>query len=70
MNLEACMTTDPPDATAAWQNEDSHVPLCAWCKKARDAFGCWHVIDSEGVRDSQAGITHGICPDCLKQLIG
>lgn len=44
------------------------LPICANCKKIRDDQGYWNQIESY-IRDhSDARFTHGICPECLKEL--
>ena len=44
------------------------LPICASCKKIRDDEGYWHQVEAY-VRDhSEAEFSHGICPDCVKQL--
>lgn len=44
------------------------LPICASCKKIRDDKGYWKQIESY-IRDhSEAEFTHGICPDCFKEL--
>ncbi len=44
------------------------LPICAWCKKVRDDQGYWSQIETF-VRDrTQADFTHGICPECLKNV--
>ncbi len=44
------------------------LPICASCKKIRDDKGYWNRIESF-IRDhSEAEFTHGICPDCTKEL--
>jgi hypothetical protein len=44
------------------------LPICASCKKVRDDKGYWNQIESY-IRDhSEADFTHGICPDCVKDL--
>jgi len=44
------------------------LPICASCKKIRDDKGYWNQIESY-IRDhSEADFTHGICPDCAKEL--
>ncbi len=44
------------------------LPICANCKKIRDDKGYWHSVEVY-VRDhSNAEFSHGICPDCLKEL--
>ena len=44
------------------------LPICAHCKKVRDDAGYWTQIEVF-VRDrSEAEFSHGICPDCARQL--
>ncbi len=44
------------------------LPICASCKKIRDDKDCWHDV-AVYVRDhSEAEFSHGICPDCMKEL--
>ena len=44
------------------------LPICASCKKVRDDKGYWNQIESY-IRDhSEADFTHGICPDCAKDM--
>jgi len=44
------------------------LPVCASCKKIRDDQGYWKQIELYISEHSDATITHGICPDCLKKL--
>ena len=46
------------------------VPICASCKKIRDDQGCWEEVESYVEKHSTAEFTHGICPDCVKELYG
>ncbi len=44
------------------------LPICSSCKMIRDDDGFWQDVAAY-VRDhSEADFTHGICPDCLKEL--
>jgi len=44
------------------------LPICASCKKIRDDKGYWNQIESY-IRDhSEVEFSHGICPDCAKEL--
>ncbi len=44
------------------------IPICSSCKKIRDDKGYWSQIESY-IRDhSEAEFSHGICPDCAKEL--
>jgi len=44
------------------------LPICASCKKIRDDKGYWNQIEVF-IRDhSDAEFSHGICPDCIRQV--
>ena len=44
------------------------LPICASCKKIRDDKGYWNQIESYIQTHSNAEFSHGICPDCVKEL--
>jgi PAS domain S-box-containing protein len=44
------------------------LPICANCKKIRDDKGYWNQIESYISEHSEAVFSHGICPECTKQL--
>ncbi len=44
------------------------VPICANCKSIRDKEDHWHPIEHYLFQNPQADFSHGICPDCLKNL--
>jgi hypothetical protein len=44
------------------------LPICASCKKIRDDKGYWNQIESYIANRTDARFTHGICPDCKKEL--
>ncbi|MFH1035969.1 MAG: hypothetical protein V1806_15800 [Pseudomonadota bacterium] len=44
------------------------LPICAHCKRIRDDGGGWHQMESYIKAHSQADFTHGICPQCLREL--
>lgn len=46
------------------------IPICANCKKVRDDSGFWSQIESYIMENSEAQISHGICPDCMGSLYG
>ena len=43
------------------------LPLCSFCKKIRDDKGYWEQVDVYIDKYSEADISHGICPECLKK---
>jgi len=40
------------------------LPICAFCRKVRDADGEWHTLEDYVAHHQQADFTHGICPTC------
>ncbi len=44
------------------------IPICATCKKIRSDQGYWQQIEQYLAEHSEADFTHGICPECLKQV--
>lgn len=44
------------------------LPICSNCKKIRDDHGIWNQIELYIPQHSEAQFTHGICPDCIKEL--
>ncbi len=44
------------------------LPICSGCKKIRDDTGYWNDLENY-VRDhTEADFSHGLCPDCMKEL--
>jgi hypothetical protein len=44
------------------------LPICAACKRIRDDEGYWQQIEAYISTHSRAEFTHGICPECARQL--
>jgi hypothetical protein len=44
------------------------LPICSSCKKIRDDHGYWKQIDAYLTSHSDLLFSHGICPDCIKEL--
>ncbi len=44
------------------------LPICAACKKIRNDKGYWEQIEGYISSRSDAEFSHGICPDCAKNL--
>jgi len=42
------------------------LPLCSYCKKIRDDEGYWERVEDYIRKHSEAAISHGICPECVK----
>lgn len=45
------------------------LPICSSCKKIRDNVGAWHRIETYICKHTDADFTHGICPDCAKNML-
>ncbi len=46
------------------------LPICAHCKKVRNDSGFWEQVEVYIGNHSEAKFTHGLCPDCEKELYG
>lgn len=44
------------------------LPICSVCKKIRDDKGYWNQIEHYIMDHSEAGFTHGICPECSEKF--
>jgi len=44
------------------------IPICAFCKKVRNDGGFWEQVEAYISEHSEALFSHGICPDCMKEL--
>ena len=44
------------------------IPICANCKKIRDDQGFWNQVESYIQNHSKAEFSHGICPECAREL--
>lgn len=44
------------------------LPICASCKKIRDDDGYWQQLERYVQAHSEAKFSHGICPECAKEL--
>ncbi len=46
------------------------IPICANCKDIRNSGGQWEKIEAYIQRHTDAEFSHGLCPDCDKELYG
>jgi integral membrane sensor domain MASE1 len=44
------------------------LPICAWCKRVRDDHDYWYSVEEYIADRTDAQFSHGICPDCLKDV--
>ena len=62
------LITDLKDALQNINRLQGLIPICANCKKMRDDKGYWEEVEAYIQDHSDAEFTHGICPDCMKEL--
>lgn len=43
------------------------LPICAWCKKIRNDEGYWEQMEIYISKNSEAGFSHSICPECMEK---
>lgn len=46
------------------------IPICANCKSIRDDKNSWQILETYIQEHSEAKFSHGLCPDCAKELYG
>lgn len=56
------------DALETIKTLHGFLPICANCKKIRDDDGQWQDLESFISEHSEAKVSHGICPECKKNL--
>lgn len=44
------------------------LPICSSCKKIRDDKGYWQRIEAYIYEHTDAQLSHGLCPDCVKKF--
>jgi len=42
------------------------LPVCSHCRGVRDDEGYWSTVEDYLARHTELGLSHGVCPDCLK----
>ncbi|MCX8109459.1 MAG: hypothetical protein N3G20_11730, partial [Verrucomicrobiae bacterium] len=43
------------------------LPICSYCKRIRNDKGFWQKVESYIDEHSEAKLTHGICPECMRK---
>lgn len=56
------------DTLARVRSLSGLLPMCAACRKIRDKQDVWHSLESYIRTHTEADFTHGICPECRRQL--
>jgi hypothetical protein len=44
------------------------IPICAWCRKMRDAHEEWQTLEQFLAKETDVRLTHGICQSCAERL--
>lgn len=44
------------------------LPICSRCKRIRDDAGYWHQVEQYLLEHANIQFTHGICPECAREL--
>ncbi len=68
--VERNISKDLREARAEIKTLSGLIPICANCKKVRDDKGYWNELEAYLSEHSDAELTHGFCPDCMKKLYG
>jgi CheY-like chemotaxis protein len=58
------------ERTAEVKTLSGLLPVCGLCKSVRDDTGYWSQLEDYLRHHSDAMVTHGICPECLRQHYG
>jgi sigma-B regulation protein RsbU (phosphoserine phosphatase) len=45
------------------------LPICSYCKKIRDEQNYWQRVDSYLSQHTDVMFSHGICPDCYRDVV-
>jgi len=62
------LITELKEALANIKQLKGLIPICASCKKIRDDEGFWNEVEAYIGQHSEAEFSHGICPECTKNL--
>lgn len=51
------------------QHLEGLLPICAYCKRIRDASDTWESIERYVEDRSEAQFSHGYCPECYERHV-
>jgi DNA-binding response OmpR family regulator len=57
------------DALSQVKQLSGLLPICCYCKKIRDDKNYWQQIEEYFAQHSDARFSHGICPDCFRDVV-
>lgn len=66
--IKNSMKEELQDARSQLNKLQGILPICASCKKIRDQNDSWMDADEYFNKNTNVGLSHGVCPDCLKLL--
>ncbi|OGR16418.1 MAG: hypothetical protein A2X81_11840 [Desulfobacterales bacterium GWB2_56_26] len=58
---------DLQQATREIKTLQGIIPICSYCKNIRDDKGYWTQLEAYISENSDADLSHGICPECVKK---
>ncbi len=59
------LESDLDDARHQLKQLHGILPICASCQKIRDENNVWKEFDRYVQEESEARVSHGLCPDCI-----
>jgi len=62
------LNAEPQEVSSKVKTSNGLLPICSSCKKIRDGQGYWHQVDAYLGKHFHLQFSHGICPDCAKEL--
>lgn len=62
------LTVELKEALAKVKTLTGMLPICSNCKKIRDDQGYWQAVELYLAEHSGATLSHGMCPDCIREL--
>lgn len=57
------------DALAQVKQLQGLLPICSYCKNIRDEQNYWQRLDSYLMEHADVMFSHGICPDCYREVV-
>lgn len=61
-------TRELETALAEVRTLSGFLPICAWCRKLRGDNDYWQSLEEYISQNTDARLTHGICPECAARL--
>ena len=45
------------------------IPICSYCRRIRDDENYWRSLEDYVAKNTEALLTHGMCPSCAKKIL-